>query len=97
MCIGIPSRSTTDVRAHNPSTPDKLGHLILKSPTIKDYIGTPVDHSKKMMIGLANHQPTSPQKAGAMIWEVCNVEYLADIACTLRKSTGAIVVGQSCC
>ena len=93
MRIGIPSRSTTNIRTPDPATPEKLGHLILKSPTIKDYIGTPVEHSKRMMIGLENHQPTSPQKAGAMIWEVYNVECLTDIACTLRKSTCAIVVG----
>jgi len=57
-------------RSHDPSTPKKWGHLILKSPTINDYIGTPVEHSKRMIVWLTDRQPTHPQKVGGMIWEV---------------------------
>jgi hypothetical protein len=57
-------------RSHDPSSPKKWGHLTLKPPTIDDYIGTPVEHSKRMIIWLTDRQPTHPQKVGAMIWEV---------------------------
>ena len=57
-------------RAHDPALPKKWGHLTMKPPTISDYVGTPVEHSKRMILWLMDRQPTSPQKVGAMIWEV---------------------------
>jgi len=57
-------------RPHDPSQPKKWGHLTLKPATISDYIGTPVEHSKRMIVWLADRQPTHPQKVGNMIWEV---------------------------
>jgi hypothetical protein len=63
---------TTD-RSHDPASPKKWGHLTLKPPTIDDYVGTPVEHSKRMIIWLTDRQPTHPQKVGAMIWEVLSL------------------------
>ena len=62
--------TSVDNRSHDPASPKKWGHLTLKPPTIDDYIGTPVEHSKRMIIWLTDRQPTHPQKVGAMIWEV---------------------------
>jgi NAD(P)-dependent dehydrogenase (short-subunit alcohol dehydrogenase family) len=57
-------------RSHDPASPNKWGHLTLKPPVINDYVGTPVEHSKRMIIWLSDRQPTHPQKVGNMIWEV---------------------------
>ena len=85
-------------RSHDPASPKKWGHLVLKPPTINDYIGTPVEHSKRMIIWLSEREPTSPQKVGAMIWEVRVSNYIVlTLACTLWESACEVSVGESCC
>lgn len=89
------SKNMNDNRSHDPSSPKK-GHLTLKPPTINDYVGTPVEHSKRMVTWLADRQPTHPQKVGNMIWEVFSILFLTDVACTLWKSACEIGFGKSC-
>ena len=90
------STSRPNIRSHDPASSKKWGHLVLKTPTINDYIGTPVEHSKRMIIWLSEREPTSPQKVGAMIWEVCVSSWIVlMVACTLWESACEVGVGES--
>ena len=86
----------SNISPRDPSNPKTYGHLTLKPPLLNDYIGTPVEHSKRMIVWLSDRQPTSPEKVGAMIWEVPSELTCADIARSLWKSPCKISIRKSC-
>ena len=90
--------NTVNYRSYDPSSPKKWGHLTIKSPTIDDYIRTPVVQSKGMFVWLSNRQHTDPQKVGDMIWQV-HTQYFhfLIVVGTLWKSTCTIGIRESRC